>query len=144
MWSRRPSAEPSFLNIVVSSRAGVSAAAPIRFKDFQESDLILYVAYFLKGPLGPPSSCPWLAVSPDACATSLDVAAERLESRVKCITEAAQRKRKNMPEAPETQTDPADPPPKNKQSRHRSPHGAASQGERPSTLFLRQGTGLDS
>ena len=70
----------------------MSAAAPIRFKDFQESDLILYVAYvayFLKGPLGPPSSCPWLAVSRDACATSLNVAAERLESRVKCITEAA-------------------------------------------------------
>ena len=86
----------------------MSAAAPIRFKDFQESDLILYVAYFLKGPLGPPSSCPWLAVSRDACATSLNVAAERLESRVKCITEAAQRKRKNMAEAPETQTDPAD------------------------------------
>ena len=42
----------------------------------------------------------------------LNVAAERLESRFKCITEAAQRKRKNMPEAPETQTDPADPPPK--------------------------------
>ena len=92
----------------------MSAAAPIRFKDFQESDLILYVAYFLKGPLGPPSSCPWLAVSRDACATSLNVAAERLESRFKCITEAAQRKRKNMPEAPETQTDPADPPPKKK------------------------------
>ena len=90
----------------------MSAAAPTRFKDFQESDLILYVAYFLKGPLGPPSSCPWLAVSRDACATSLNVAAERLESRFKCITEAAQRKRKNMPEAPETQTDPADPPPK--------------------------------
>ena len=95
-------------------RAGVRAAAPIPFKDFQESDLILYVAYFLKGSLGPPSSCPWLAVSRDACATSLNVAAERLESRFKCITEAAQRKRKNMPEAPETQTDPADPPPKKK------------------------------
>ena len=70
----------------------MSAAAPIRFKDFQESDLILYVAYvayFLKGPLGPPSSCPWLAVSRDVCATSLNVAAERLESRVNCITEAA-------------------------------------------------------
>ena len=112
---------------------------PIPFKDFQESDLILYVAYFLKGSLGPPSSCPWLAVSRDACATSLNVAAERLESRFKCITEAAQRKRKNMPEAPETQTDPADPPPEKKQSRHRSPHGAASQGERPSTLFLKAG-----
>ena len=84
----------------------MSAAAPIRCKDFQESDLILYVAYFLKGPLGPPSSCPWLAVSPDACATSLDVAAERLESPVQCITEAAQRKRKNMPETPETQQTP--------------------------------------
>ena len=118
----------------------MSAAAPIPIKDFQESDLILYVAYFLKGPLGPPSSCPWLAVSRDACATSLNVAAGRLESRFKCITEAAQRKRKNMPEAPETQTDPADPPPKKKkQSRHRSPHGAASQGERPSTLFLKAG-----
>ena len=117
------------------------AAAPIPFKGFQESDLILYVAYFLKGSLGPPSSCPWQAVSRDACATSLNVAAERLESRFKCITEAAQRKRKNMPEAPETQTDPADPPPpkKKKQSRHRSPHGAASQGERPSTLFLKAG-----
>ena len=61
----------------MSHRAGVSAAAPIRCKDFQESDLILYVAYFLKGPLGPPSSCPWLAVSRDVCATSLNVAAER-------------------------------------------------------------------
>ena len=110
------------------------AAAPIPFKDFQESDLILYVAYFLKGSLGPPSSCPWLAVSRDACATSLNVAAERLESPVQCITEAAQRKRKNMPEAPETQTDPADPPQKNKQSTHRSPPGAASEGERPSNL----------
>ena len=110
------------------------AAAPIPFKDFQESDLILYVAYFLKGSLGPPSSCPWLAVSRDACATSLNVAAERLESRFKCITEAAQRKRKNMPEAPETQTDPADPPQKNKQSTHRFPPGAASEGERPSNL----------
>ena len=117
----------------------MSAAAPIRFKDFQESDLILYVAYFLKGPLGPPSSCLWLAVSRDACTTSLSVAAERLESRFNCITEAAQRKRKNMPEAPETQTDPADPPAKKKQSRRRSPHGAASQGERPSTLFLKAG-----
>ena len=110
------------------------AAAPIPFKDFQESDLILYVAYFLKGSLGPPSSCPWLAVSRDACATSLNVAAERLESPVQCITEAAQRKRKHMPEAPETQTDPADPPQKNKQSTHRSPPGAASEGERPSNL----------
>ena len=117
------------------------AAAPIPIKDFQESDLILYVAYFLKGSLGPPSSCPWLAVSRDACATSLNVAAERLESRFKCITEAAQRKRKNMPEAPETQTDPADPPPpkKKKSSPDRSPHGVASQGERPSTLFLKPG-----
>ena len=78
----------------MSHRAGVRAAAPIPIKDFQESDLILYVAYFLKGSLGPPSSCPWLAVSRDACATSLNVAAERLESRFKCITEAAQRKRK--------------------------------------------------
>ena len=96
----------------MSHRAGVRAAAPIPFKDFQESDLILYVAYFLKGSLGPPSSCPWLAASRDACATCLNVAAERLESRFECITEAAQRKRKNMPEAPETQTDPADLPPK--------------------------------
>ena len=108
----------------------MSAAAPIRFKDFQESDLILYVAYFLNSPLGPPSSCPWLAVSRDACATSLDVAAERLESPVQCITEAAQRKRKNMPETPETQQTPR----QKKQSRHRSPHGAASQGERPSSV----------
>ena len=107
----------------------MSAAAPIRFKDFQESDLILYVAYFLKGPLtGPTELLPVLAVSPDACATSLDVAAERLESPVQCITEAAQRKRKTCrkPQRP-------DPPPKQKQSRHRSPHGAASQGERPSS-----------
>ena len=35
-------------------RAGVRAAAPIPFKDFQESDLILYVAYFLKGSLSQP------------------------------------------------------------------------------------------
>ena len=92
----------------------MSAAAPIRFKDFQESDLILYVAYFLKGPLGPPSSCPWLAVSRDACATSLDVAAERLESPVQCITEAAQRKRKNMPEAPKDPDRPSRHPAKKK------------------------------
>ena len=122
----------------------MSAAAPIRFKDFQESDLILYVAYFLKGPLGPPSSCPWLAVSRDACATSLNVAAERLESRVKCITEAAQRKRKKHAGSPRDPDRPSRPPAKKKQSRHRSPHGAASQGERPSTLFLKAGnwTGL--
>ena len=61
----------------------MSAAAPIRFKGLD------FVAYFLKGPLGPPSSCPWLAVSRDACATSLNLAAarmERLESPVQCIT----------------------------------------------------------
>ena len=117
----------------MSHRAGVRAAAPIPFKDFQESDLILYVAYFLKGSQGPPSSCPWLAVSRNVCATSLNVAAER-HSLFPCTSEAAQRKRKHMPEAPETQTDPADPPQKNKQSTHRSPPGAASEGERPSNL----------
>ncbi|CAE7265213.1 unnamed protein product [Symbiodinium sp. CCMP2592] len=40
-----------------------------------------------------------------------------------------------MPEAPETQTDPAGPPPKEKTVHtHRSPHGVASEGERPSSL----------
>ena len=116
----------------MSHRAGVRAAAPIPFTDFQESDLILYVAYFLKGSLGPPSSCPWLAVSRDACATSLNVAAERLESPVQCITEAAQRKRKHMPEAPETQTDPADP-----LKKTNSPHTDLLRARRPKARDLR-------
>ena len=52
---------------MVSSRAGVSAAAPIRFKDFQESDLILYVAYFLKGPLTGPTELLPVAGSQPRC-----------------------------------------------------------------------------
>ena len=118
----------------MSHRAGVRAAAPIPFKDFQESDLILYVAYFLKGSLGPPSSCPWLAVSRDVCATSLNVAAERLESPVQCITEAAQGKRKHMPEARKDPDRPSRPPLKKTNSPHTDPPGAASEGERPSNL----------
>ena len=118
----------------MSHRARVRAAAPIPFKDFQESDLILYVAYFLKGSLGPPSSCPWLAVSRDACATSLNVAAERHRVSRSVHNRGRPAEAKTHAEAPETQTDPADPPQKNKQSTHRSPPGAASEGERPSNL----------
>ena len=125
---------------MVSSRAGVSAAAPIRFKDFQESDLILYVAYFLKGPLTRPTELLPVAGSQPRCVRDIfrcGGGKARVSRSVHNRGRPAEAKKHAG-----NPRDPADPRPNQKQSRHGSPHGARPKAR--DARDLQAGNGLDS